>query len=205
MAGRSDADLPAQSVFILRRVCAAECSNADLHRSLEAAPQRQMLYEMTGRSQRGNRAPFQILWCGHREEHSTWVQRVPCLFWHEAAVIALRHDSRKLKPREREREITVIIPFLTFWFLCFEILFLSVCTNFNKVEIIDWSKLPVKQKSITSLTTMVWHFSMRDEFVQLLSLAVSSFHWGKISSGKIRRQSNSKLFFASLQFAAALG
>lgn len=74
--------------------CVAACIDADLHRSLEPAPQHQM-YEMMGGSwgEGGGRAPFQILWCGRREEHSTWMQRVPCLFWQGAAVMALRHDG----------------------------------------------------------------------------------------------------------------
>lgn len=89
--------------------CVAACSDTDLHRSLEPAPQRQMLYEMMGRSQEGSRAPFEILWCGRREEYNTWMQLFPCLFWQDTPVMALRHDSRKLKPRERE--ITVIVCF----------------------------------------------------------------------------------------------
>lgn len=64
-----------ESVFVLRRVLLRDVlqqqqqrqqRHSDLHRSLELAPQRQMLYEMMGRSQavKGggeSRAPFEIL------------------------------------------------------------------------------------------------------------------------------------------------
>lgn len=64
-----------------------------------------------------------------------------------AAVTALRHESWKLKPKERDNchnfifelfDLFFIIIFINALKYCF-----SLCTNFSKVEIIDWPKLPL--------------------------------------------------------------
>lgn len=162
-----------RSVFVLWRVLSEMCCSAQRRRpppELGASPTAPDVVQDDGEKPGG--WEFEILWCGRREgpQHMSAASPMSVLA-RGAAVMALRHDGQKIKT-QRERDNCQSLIFDPFWFSCLEILFLSVCNNFNKVELMDWSKLPVSQESITSLQRRYDTF-LPDTFAQLLSLACS--------------------------------
>lgn len=110
----------------------------------------------------GSCAPFQML-----------------VMWPPARSAAHEHDGSRVcfgngEPwmKTKEREIAVIISFLSFWKALKYCFFFHFVLTSIRCEIIDWPRLPLKSKSITSLP---WRYDtfLSDKFVQLLLLAAS--------------------------------
>lgn len=144
----------------------------DLHQSLEPAHSARCCMKRWGEARRG--VVLHLRYCDVgdvRAQHMNASSPVSVLA--RATVIALRHDGRKLKPIERDNCQSSIFDLFDIYTLkyCFSLFAMTSV----RLEKMDWSKLLVSWKSITSLQWCYVTF-LADTFVQLLSLADSLFH-----------------------------
>lgn len=104
IAGWSDADLPAQSVFILWRVLSETCYSMQWQTSTRVWSQPTVPDVVRNDGEKPGEESCSIwdtvMWATWRAQHMNASSPVSVLA--RATVIALRHDGRKLKPIERD-------------------------------------------------------------------------------------------------------